>query len=136
LVYGLAIIMLDKTKEHFSYPLVRTFSKVNHLISGVFGLINLYLLAAHFFPKFQKGFDACLCSGRLYTNETSTLYLFFYLLKILDLNNSLYLVLQEKPLTMLHLYHQVAWVCLSFYQLSVKFTPVRSKALNNCRAGL
>lgn len=103
--------------------------QIHNLALVIISLALLLLLAEEILVPWNRyGFYWCLCSAKNYHSQLVAIYYLNYIIKFVELLDTVFLFLKKKPMQPLHTYHHGATAFLCFTQLrgytSPQFVPI------------
>ncbi|KTW29789.1 hypothetical protein T552_00994 [Pneumocystis carinii B80] len=124
LVYYVVILVGKWVMSFFSAIKLNMLWKIHNLFLSVISGFFFLLLFEQMFPIIWKhGVYYSICNPKSWTQRVVTIYYINYLIKYIELLDTVFLFLNKKPLQFLHCYHHGATVFLCFTQL-IGQTPV------------
>ncbi|KTW32366.1 uncharacterized protein T551_00456 [Pneumocystis jirovecii RU7] len=123
-LYYVIIFLGQLIMKPFSPKRLNTISRIYNLFLSILSGCFFLLLFEQMFPVVWKnGLYYSICDARSWSQPTVTIYYLNYLIKYIELMDTVFLFLKKKPLQFLHCYHHGATIFLCFSQL-IGQTPV------------
>ncbi|NXH51367.1 ELOV6 protein, partial [Rhabdornis inornatus] len=124
-IFGIIYLILIFGIQHFMKER-RPFNLRAALVLWSFSLTLFSIIAACrvwkqvAFLLLNKGFKQSVCSRSLYVHPVSKLWMFLFALsKLVELGDTLFIVLRKKKLIFLHWYHHFLTVIVSWYSYKI-----------------
>lgn len=129
LLYYIVIFLGQWIMKSFSPKKLNAISQIYNLFLSILSGFFLLLLFEQMFPVVWKhGIFYSICDSGSWTQQVVTIYYINYIVKYIELMDTVFLFLKKKPLKFLHCYHHGATVFLCFTQLightSVSYVPI------------
>ncbi|NWU74565.1 ELOV6 protein, partial [Onychorhynchus coronatus] len=115
LVFGIQHFMKERRAYHLRTPL--TLWSFSLTLFSVFAAWRVWKLMA--FLLLTKGFKQSVCSQSVYIHPVSKLWIcLFALSKLVELGDTVFIVLRKKKLSFVHWYHHLTAAVFSWYNYS------------------
>lgn len=115
-IFGTQFIMRNRRPFNLQLPL-----NIWNLFLAVFSIIGTYILSAEFFGTISnKGFVNSYCYVYDFLERENGRWVWFFICsKVIELIDTVFIVLRKRPLSFLHWYHHVLTGIYAFYSYPV-----------------